>query len=272
VGGFLGHSLLLGLGLGLTRRRVSVTHRSLQQSMPVAGAGGRRRRLGAADVHVWVAASDGLLPPPEALGDELSPGDLAESRRFKFEMHRRRFLATRLLRRRVLADYLGTRPGLLVFHFGAKGKPELAAMSAGNLSFNETESDGVAVVAVARGRRLGVDIERLHSVPEAESIVSGFGSDLEKHAFASLSPEDRQDLFLRWWTGKEAFVKALGEGLSMPLADFSILVSAGGRVELAGEDGWSLQTLEPAPGYVGALVAEGRRPRLSMRVWENGSA
>ena len=55
----------------------------------------------------------------------------------------------------------------------------------------------------------------------------------------------------------------------MPLANFSILVSAGGHLELAGWDGWSLHILEPAPGYVGALVAEGRRPRLSMRVWEN---
>jgi 4'-phosphopantetheinyl transferase len=257
----------------LTRRMVDATHRSLQQSVPVAGAGGKQQPLGPADVHVWVAASDGLLPPPEALGDELSPGELAESRRFKFEVDQRRFLASRLLRRRVLADYLGTRPGLLVFHYGAKGKPELAAESAGNLSFNDTESGGLAVVAVARGRSLGVDIERLRSVPEAESIVSGFGSDLEKVTFASLSPQDRQDLFLRWWTGKEAFVKALGEGLSMPLANFSILVSAGGRVELAGGgDGWSLHTFEPAPGYVGALVAEGRRPRLSMRVWENRSA
>jgi 4'-phosphopantetheinyl transferase len=248
------------------------THRPLQQSRRVGGVGGRRLRLGAADVHVWVAASDGLLPPLEALGDELSIGEMAESRRFKFEVHRRRFLATHLLRRRVLADYLGTRPGLLAFRYGAKGKPELAAESAGNLSFNETESDGVAVVAVARSRSLGVDIERLHRVPEADSIVSSFGSALEKDAFASLRPEERQDLFLRWWTGKEAFVKALGESLSMPLANVSILVSADGRVELAGGDGWSLHTLEPAPGYVGALVAEGRRPRLSMRVWENGSA
>jgi 4'-phosphopantetheinyl transferase len=227
---------------------------------------GRQQRLGPADVHVWVEATDALLPPPEALADELSNGELAESRRFKFEVDRHRFLATRLFRRRVLAGYLGTRPGLLAFGYGAKGKPELAANSAGNLSFNDSESGGLMVVAVARGRSLGVDIERIHSVPEAESIVSGFGSALEKDAFASLSPEDRQDLFLRWWTGKEAFVKALGDGLSVPLANFSIIVGAGGRVELAGEDGWSLHTLEPAPGYIGALVAEGRRPRLSIRV------
>jgi 4'-phosphopantetheinyl transferase len=228
-------------------------------------------KLGVSDVHVWIAAGDGLPPPPGTLGDELSTAELARARRFKVEVHRRRFLAARLHRRRVLAQYLGSRPGLLAFRVNASGKPELEAGSAGGLSFNETESDGVAVVAVARGRSLGVDVEHLHPVPEAERIVSDFGSALEKEAFAGLRPEERQDLFLPWWTCKEAFIKALGQGLSMPLANFSILVSAGGRVELAGWDGWSLRTFQPAPGYVGALVAEGRRLRLRMCVWESGS-
>jgi 4'-phosphopantetheinyl transferase len=229
--------------------------------------GGRRQRLGVSEVHVWVAASDRLLPSPETPGDELSIAEQACARRFKFEVHRRRFVAARVHRRRVLAEYLGVRPGLLAFRINAKGKPDLEADSAGDLTFNETESDGVAVVAVARGRRLGVDVERLHPVPEAERIVSAFGSALEKEAFASLRPDERKDLFLPWWTCKEAFVKALGEGLSMPLANFSILVRAGGRVELAGWDDWSLRIFHPAPGYVGALVVEGRRLPLRMRSW-----
>jgi 4'-phosphopantetheinyl transferase len=228
--------------------------------------GAMQRRLGVSDVHVWVAAGDGLLPPPETLGDELSIGELARARSFKVEVHRRRFMAARLHRRRVLAEYLGSRPGLLVFRVNANGKPELEAESAGDLSFNEAESDGVAVVAVTRGRSLGVDVEHQRPVPEAERIISDFGSALEKEAFASLRPEERQDLFVPWWTCKEAFVKALGEGLSMPLANFSILVSAGGRLELAGWDDWSLHTIQPAPGYVGALVVEGRGLRLSMCV------
>jgi 4'-phosphopantetheinyl transferase len=232
----------------------------------VGEIGGRQQRLGVSDVHVWVAATDGLLPPLETLGDELSIAELARARRFKVDAHRRRFVAARLHRRRVLAGYLGLRPGLLAFRTNANGKPELEAESAGDLSFNETESDGVAVVAVARGRSLGVDVERLNPVPEAERIVSEFGSALEKEAFAGLRPVERQNLFLPWWTCKEAFVKALGEGLSMPLASFSILAGAGGRVELAGWDDWSLHTFQPAPGYVGALVAEGRGLRLRMRV------
>jgi 4'-phosphopantetheinyl transferase len=226
--------------------------------------------LGLSEVHVWVAAGDGLLPPPETLGDELSIAELARARRFKVEAHRRRFLAARLHRRRVLAEYVGSRPGLLAFRVNANGKPELEAEPAGGLSFNESESDGVAVLAVARGRSLGVDVERLQPVPEAQRIVSDFGSALENAAFASLSHEERQKVFLPWWTCKEAFVKALGDGLSMPLATFSILVHAGGQVELAGSDDWSLHTFQPAPGYVGALVVEGRKLQLSLRVLESG--
>jgi 4'-phosphopantetheinyl transferase len=171
----------------------------------------------------------------------------------------------------VLSEYLDAAPGQLTFRYGARGKPELAADLAGALSFNESESEGLAVVAVARGRRLGVDVERLRPVPEAERIVSGFGSAHEKEAFAGLPPEEQQDVFLRWWTGKEAVVKALGEGLSMPLEKIPVLLRSGGRVELAGGSGWSLHTLEPAPGYVAALFIEGSPPRLNIRRWENGS-
>ena len=229
---------------------------------------GLRHRLGLADVHVWVETTHGLLPSSDSLSDELSSSELAESRRFRFEVDRSRFLATCLFRRRILGHYLGIRPKELAFSYGAKGKPALATELDSDLSFNDAEADGLAVMAVARGRRVGVDVERLRSVPEAQSIVSGFGSPLEKEMFASIGPEEREDAFLRWWTGKEAFVKAVGEGLSLPLTSFSILVSTGGGLRLidAG-DGWSLHTLDPAPGYVGALVAWGSRPRLSVRVW-----
>jgi 4'-phosphopantetheinyl transferase len=248
-------------------REAPTSPKPLHQSLPASASGGRQLRLGVSDVHVWVTSSDGVLPPPETLSYELSVAELARARRFKVEVHRRRFVAARLHRRRVLAEYLGRRPGLLAFRINPNGKPELEAEPARGLSFNETESDGVAVVAVARGRSLGVDVEHLRPVPEAERIVSDFGSALEQEAFAGLRADERQDLFLPWWTCKEAFVKALGKGLSMPLASFSILVSAGGRVELAGSDDWSLHTFQPAPGYVGALVAEGRRLRLRMKSW-----
>ena len=204
-------------------------------------------KLGVSDVHVWVAAGDGLLPRPGTLGDELSTAELARARSFKLAVHRRRFLAARLHRRRVLAEYLGSRPGLLTFRNNPNGKPELEAEFTGDLSFNETESDGVAVVAVARGRRLGIDVEHLHPVPEAERIVSDFGSALEKEAFAALRPDERQDLFLTWWTCKEAFVKALGSGLSSPLPELDVS---------GAPQGWSVQSFVPGPGLVGAVAVQ----------------
>jgi 4'-phosphopantetheinyl transferase len=226
------------------------------------------QKLGRAEVHLWIATSAGSPPSGESQADELSPGELAESRRFRFEVHRDRFLSARLYRRRVLAAYLGIRPRELEFGYGPKGKPTIANELAGDLSFNAAEADGLSVIAVARGRRVGVDVERLRSVPEAKGIVCGFGSPLEKEAYGHIRHEEREDWFLRWWTGKEAFVKAVGDGLSLPLATFSILVSAGGGMRLeGGGDAWSVHTLDPAPGYVGALVVEGPMPQLSVRGW-----
>ena len=224
--------------------------------------------LGRAEVHVWIATSDGSPPSGESQADELSPAELAESRRFRFEVHRDRFLAACLYRRRVLAAYLGIRPRGLEFGYGSKGKPTIANEPADDLSFNASEADGLSLIAVARGRRVGVDVERLRSVPEAKGIVCDFGSPLEKEAFGLVRREEREDWFLRWWTGKEAFVKAVGDGLSLPLATFSILVSAGGGMRLeGGGDAWSVHTLDPAPGYVGALIVEGPMPQLSVGVW-----
>jgi 4'-phosphopantetheinyl transferase len=224
--------------------------------------------LGRAEVHSWIATSEGSLPSGESLAAELSATELAESRRFRFEVHRHRFLAACFFRRRVLARYLGVRPNEVAFSYGAKGKPRLASELCSDLSFNAAEADGVSAIVVARGRNVGVDVERLRSVPEARGIVSGFGSPIEKDAFGRIRDEQQAHWFLRWWTGKEAFVKAVGEGLSLPLASFSILVSAGGGLRLeGGGDAWSVQTLDPAPGYVGALVVEGATPRLSLRDW-----
>jgi 4'-phosphopantetheinyl transferase len=224
--------------------------------------------LGREEVHAWIAASDGSTPQVESLTDDLSEAELAESRRFMFEVHRRRSLAARQFRRRVLALYLGIRPKELAFSYGAKGKPSLAPELGSDISFNDAESDGLSAIVVARGRSVGVDVERLRPVPEAEGIVSSFGSPLENDTLGRIPVQDRDDWFLRWWTGKEAFVKALGEGLSLPLASFSLLVSAGGGLRLDGvEDDWSVQTLDPAPGYVGALVTQGAPPRLSLRTW-----
>lgn len=225
-------------------------------------------RLGREDVHLWTAPSNGSPPSAESLSDELSSSELAESRRFRFEVHRRRFLATRLFRRRVLAHYLGMRPEEVAFSYGTQGKPSLAAELGSDLAFNDAEADGLAVVAVARGRSVGVDLEPLRPVPEAQSIVESFGSTLESQAFASIGASDREIAFLRWWTGKEAFVKAVGEGLSLPLTTFSVVVGAEGGLRLVGAaDGWSLRTFEPAPGYVGALVAWGSMPQLTVRGW-----
>jgi 4'-phosphopantetheinyl transferase len=225
------------------------------------------------DIDVWIAPSDRTPASAESFADVLSASELAESRRFRFEEHRRRFLATRLFRRRVLAHYLGMRPKELAFSYGSKGKPALASALGSDLMFNDAEAEGLAVIAVARGLSVGVDVERLRAVPDAQSIVSSFGSPLERDTFASIGQAERDDSFMRWWTGKEAFVKAAGEGLSLPLASFSILVSAGGRLRLVGAgDGCSLLTFDPAPGYVGALVAWGPRPRLRLRAWGASSA
>jgi 4'-phosphopantetheinyl transferase len=165
------------------------------------------------------------------------------------------------------------------FAYGPKGKPDLAPGSAvGGIRFNVAHAGGLALVAVTRGREVGVDLEQVRDV-DVEGIAERFFSAREVAALRRLPPAIRAEAFFRCWTRKEAYVKATGDGLSAGLEQFDVSLLPGDPAAMLAHRGdpsevgrWSLRDLAPAPGYVGALAVEGRGYRARWRDWSAPSA
>ena len=175
--------------------------------------------------------------------------------RFRFERGRRRFIAARGLLRRLLGAYLDRAPADVAFAYGRKGKPRTAG-----LHFNLSHSGERALIALGR-IPLGVDIERLRPLRDPEAIARRFFSRTERETLAAQPAERKIEAFFACWTCKEAYVKAVGDGLAISLRSFDATFGEGRppalKTHLPEEEceRWFLHRLEPAPGYVGALAA-----------------
>jgi 4'-phosphopantetheinyl transferase len=215
-------------------------------------------------VHVAAVSLD--LPWRRPLW--LSPDERRRAAAFHFERDRRRFAAARGILRELLGRYLGVDSSALVFVYGSHGKPALASPWEG-LRFNVSHSGGLALFAFATGQDVGVDIEQERPLPEMDSIAERHFSPLENAALQLLAEPERRRAFFRCWTRKEAFIKAIGDGLSHALDSFDVTVAASEPARLlrvAGEPDASrrfrLEGLEPAHGFAAALAALGRPARV----------
>jgi 4'-phosphopantetheinyl transferase len=222
------------------------------------------------EVHVWRARLDA---PPESvrrLFDLLAPDERERAARFHFQRDRDRFTIARALLRGILGGYLNSGPERLRFEYGAQGKPSLAAEhNPVGLRFNVSHSEGVALFAAALGREVGVDVERVSARVECEEIAGRFFSPREVAALRALPAALREAAFFNCWTRKEAYIKARGEGLTLPLDGFDVSLAPGepaallaNRLDPAEVSRWSLRELAPWPGFAAALAAEGHGWRL----------
>jgi 4'-phosphopantetheinyl transferase len=207
--------------------------------------------------------------PAEALEEArsvLSGDERRRADRFLREDDRARFTAARALLRRTLGQALGERPERLAFAYGARGKPALAApFDASGLRFNLSHSAGRALLAMARDREIGVDLERIRPVRFGPKIAHRFFSDDERHALDGLTGTAWDEGFFRCWTRKEAFIKAVGDGLSFPLKSFSVPMGREVKDEAVRvHDGsrtirpWILSAVDAGPGFLAAIVVESR--------------
>lgn len=164
---------------------------------------------------------------------------------------------------------MGVPPGRVAFAYGAQGKPRLAG---DGVRFNLSHAEDEAVLAVARDRELGIDIERIRPDVECDEIAQRFFSPAETAALMALPSSARPPAFFAGWTRKEAFIKAKGGGLGIPLADFEVSLDPAGPARLlrtswdpddAGR--WWLQALDAPAGFAAALAVEGQEPRLHTR-------
>jgi 4'-phosphopantetheinyl transferase len=231
------------------------------------------------EVHVWRASLDLSTSRVLRLRETLTADELGRVARFHFQEDRDRFIVARGSLRTILCRYLGLEPGQIRFSYGPFGRPALVAPSGFSgqwaLDFNLSHSGDLALFAFAQGRKVGIDVERISADVDWEPMAERFFSPRESAALRVLPPDVRREAFFTCWTRKEAFVKAQGEGLSLPLDRFDVSVVPGKPATLLairGDPGeasrWMLRDLSPGPGYVAALAAEGHDWRLAQWEWD----
>ena len=231
--------------------------------------------LPAHTVHVWRADLGLAASYLRCLEQNLSADERKRASRFRFARDRDRFVGARGLLREILALYLNASPGRLSLGYGAHGKPFLAGEERSTLRFNVSHSFDAMLLAIAHMREVGVDVEGVRNNGVAlEEIYETVLSEPEKRALARFSGEAKRTTFLRFWTLKEAYIKADGRGVSLPLECIDVSAPEG-RVAVLDQatsewrtcPRWRLRTLAAVPGYVAALAAEGQNWRLALWQW-----
>jgi 4'-phosphopantetheinyl transferase len=233
-------------------------------------------KLGSDEVHVWRASLDESAPRIDDFLHTLATDEQMKAARFYFQKDRVRFITAHGVLRAILGRYLNRAPKCLSFSYSSYGKPALAGESRRDaIRFNMSHSNGMALYAVARDREVGIDLEFMRDDLEVEQIAERFFSRQETETLRALPTDLRKYAFFLCWTRKEAYIKARGEGLSLPLDRFDVSLIPGKPAALLNTRPdsrealrWSLRELTLAPAYVSALAVEGRGWSLSCWQWQ----
>lgn len=227
------------------------------------------------EVHVWRAALDQPLSQLDSPQQTLAADEQARADCFHFERDRQRYIAARGMIRTLLSSYLGIPAVDVRFVYNEYGKPALdPQLRQGDLHFNVSHSGDLALFAFARHAQVGIDIEFIRSNIEYEQIAQRFFSSQERRALSVLPVTEMGVGFFRCWTRKEAYIKARGQGLSIPLDQFTVSLGPGEPARLLHYQNdpqeaarWSLYDLAPGAGYAAALAVEGHHRQLHCWDW-----
>jgi 4'-phosphopantetheinyl transferase len=231
--------------------------------------------LSASDVHVWSVELDAWLPEIRSLQALLSAEERARAAKFVFGKDGARFVLRRALLRQILGGYAGQKPGLLKFDHTVQGRPLLAHESGGDtLRFSLSHAGGLVLVAVARQRQIGIDVERVREGFEWRPMLDTVFSEAEGIAFNVLPEAQKTGAFFNAWTRKEAYLKATGEGIATSLRQVEMSLRAQKIMRIGGDvaaaAAWSLRDWAPAPGFIASLVVHGHDWRLTLGRWRAG--
>ncbi len=225
------------------------------------------------DVEVWTVDLDRYVAPA---GSYLSPSELSRAARFRFPVDRQRYGAGRGALRTLLAGRLGVAAADIRLGVEPFGKPRLEFPSAA-LQFNVSHSHQVALIAITTGAPVGVDVERVDASLDWVELAALHFARGEQRAIGELPPRQRLDAFFACWTRKEAVLKALGVGLSMPLSSFEVSVDPDGPARLLWADPplnagrWTLTDVRTETGFRAALAAPGP-VTVTLRDWNDRPA
>lgn len=226
-------------------------------------------------VHIWASSLD---QPPESLASLerlLSSDEQTRAQQFKFDADRNRFIAGRGLLRTILGSYLEAIPANLRFAYSKRGKPTLESPAQDTLHFNVAHAKDLILIAVTRACAVGIDVEWIRPMNDAEDIAARFFSPRETAKLMALPKDQRTPAFFNLWTRKEAWLKATGDGISGMLNEVEVtflpdeppgVLAISGNVEAAQR--WTLLDLSPSPGFAAAVAAEAKDLQFSCWQWQ----
>ena len=222
-------------------------------------------QLASGEIHVWRASLSVHPTIMRSLESALAEDEKARAMRFIFERDRDRFVAARGILRDLLGRYIPCTPETIDFAYGPRGKPAIVGPGTRpDIRFNLSHSHSLAVITIGRGREVGIDVELIRTEFAGEAIARRYFSVKEVAELSSLSAELRTEGFFLCWTRKEAYIKAKGDGLQIPLDSFDVSLSPGlpATLSSADESRWKIESFVPSvdaePRYAAAIVAEGK--------------
>jgi 4'-phosphopantetheinyl transferase len=212
----------------------------------------------------------------QTLWPVLSPDEQQKVSRFMFAADGHKYLVARAILRMILGQYVQMRPEALPFAYSDYGKPYLQnRVAAQAIHFNVSHSGDLALYGITRNGRIGIDVEQIRPLTDEAQFVKSIFSPVEQQAFGRVRPSEKQEAFFNGWTRKEAFIKAIGLGLSFPLEAFDVSLAPGLPAQLLGVRGlpdsqeWSLNALTVGTEYKAAYVVEGRQYHPSYFLFSN---
>lgn len=232
------------------------------------------------EVHIWRIDLVNHEETIQRCRSVLSSDEVERADHFYFERDRRRFTVARAATREILSRYTGVAPMRVSFSPGPKGRPELSGgLEKSGIRFNLSHSSELAILAVTHGLAVGVDIEWINADFATDDIAERFFSATEVQTLRSIPSSQRAEAFFSCWTRKEAYIKALGEGFSVPLDSFAVAFAPGVaaallEVKVDPEDPgrWTMYDIEVSEDYKAALVVQGKEHQLKQMEWLRTSA
>lgn len=225
------------------------------------------------EIDLWLARLNEPADDGATFAGVLSADERARAKRFVFDRDRDQFVTTRAVLRHLLGGYLERDPGDIEFEYNRHGKPRLIGQGS-PLEFNVSHSSDAAVFAFSRAGAVGVDVEAIRNIADGDSLAERFFAPNEARTLRAVPPALRDQAFFNCWTRKEAFIKALGDGLSHALDSFEVTLAPSDPVRVVQVGGdtwearhWTLTALPPEPGYAGALAVRGVPRAIRYLAW-----
>jgi 4'-phosphopantetheinyl transferase len=228
------------------------------------------------ELHIWIVRIDERSEPPSRLESLLSPDEIQRANRFVFAHDRAQYVTSRGALRAVVGAYIGAAPEAVAFSYAERGKPYTSSGQR-PIEFNLSHARGVAAIAVSTRGPVGIDVENVERTVDVDTLSRRFFAPDEAAELMAMSEPDRREAFFRCWTSKEAYIKALGDGLACPLDSFSVSVRADEPPMIKRIDGgdpsmWTLRRFRPAASCVGAVVVAWQPSIVSLREFSDPKA